>query len=142
MSEAWGTTGRVTLETMYSGDLIEIRLDGDVVLGHYCPNDLHAWSARVWRFSPEIPSRDAAVMWVLRHTAPDVWRAERPVVYRVVRGVERFPVARWHLHYADTDDRSGYALCVPEHVDSDQTWDRAFPYALRLAQDEYARAAR
>lgn len=147
MSEAWGTTGRVTVHDRYEGILTEVYLDEDtldeVLLGHFYPDDKYAWDARACRFSPVVPTLDAAVMWILRRTVPSVWRAERPVVYRVVRGPDVFPMGRWHLHYADADDRSWNPNCVPEHVDSDPTWESAFPYAVRRASAEYAaRAAR
>ena len=155
MSESWGKTGRVTLRTWptESDADAEVVVDG-VLLGDAWRitygESAGLWFGRTthtdpesWEASDDLPDRDAAVMWVLRRTAPDVWRAERPVVWRVARGEERFPVARWHVHNPDTDDRSGYTvLCGPDHVDSDPTWHLAFPLALRLARDEYARAAR
>lgn len=89
MSEAWGRTGKVTLQrAMQEPDDRYVRVDGKF-LGHV----VQVWyPERGWCGfrddftvrSPTFSSRDAAIMWVLHRTAAKVWAAERPVVIRAL----------------------------------------------------------
>lgn len=71
---AWGRTGRVTL-TSADADVL---IDGNPV--GWVGARSAGWLASTgfgMANGPHLPSRDAAVMWVLRRVDPKLWREER-----------------------------------------------------------------
>ena len=101
---AWGKTGRVVLGAGSDPDV----LVGGVVVG-WVGERREGWIASATPHAPafgwHIPSRDAAIMWVLRRAAPDVWREERGAVWRVASGCIRFGSCQcryhWHIYRPD-----------------------------------------
>ena len=90
---AWGKTGRVEVveygeELLVFGDSARA---GEVTLVKHGASRGKWFGAvgsmstppRKFAWSPDLPSLDHAVMWVLRRAAPDAWRAERGPVWRV-----------------------------------------------------------
>ena len=86
---AWGKTGRVVLAqyTDTDGETwpdFDVYADGEGVGRAYRHTRNSRWATSTGpNLGPLLPSLDAAVMWVLRRAAPDVWREERGPVVRV-----------------------------------------------------------
>jgi hypothetical protein len=143
MSEGWGRTGRVRLDAR-GGNLVLVLAGGEFLGGVWAVTT--GWVGEVfpprkYAIESRFTSLDAAVCWVLRRAAPDVWRAERPVVWRVVRGAASFPVSRWHVHAPRGHQepvRPWSDACSPEHVDSLASAELANWYADVYARAEYA----
>jgi hypothetical protein len=146
VSEKWGRTGRVELgqvDVNRPDGFFRVYADG-AFLG-YCTmtaeGDTCYWAFRNSDEVDGFPSLGHAVMYLLRRAAPDVWRAERPVVWRVVRGAASFPVSRWHVHAPRGHQepvRPWSDACSPEHVDSLASAELANWYADVYARAEYA----
>lgn len=93
--QPWGRTGRVTLHTAADSRYHSVWVDGEDA-GYTRASVDGTWCAHGWPLCDgPFPSLDHAVMQVLRRTAPDVWRAERPVVYSVARAVYRPGEVGW-----------------------------------------------
>ena len=101
----WGRTGRVTVSAEYAyGDVTrDIVVDGAprgrTLSPRPEPDRFGGWGAinyDPYGYQDDLPSLDAAVMWVLRRAAPDVWRAERGPVCLVRWRPEAKPYP-WHL---------------------------------------------
>lgn len=150
---AWGRTGRVTLD---GGD---VEVD-DVWIGYAKPGYAEAYSlkrGKTWTTSTAL-TLDAAVMWVLQHASPwsddrehtkairDVWRAERPVVTKVIPmwPLSQFPLGR----YGEIDTRPN---CAPTRwgiapkwphrrgFATRDTWADAMHAAIKRSREDYAR---
>jgi hypothetical protein len=116
----------------------------------YEPDESHpAWGARamVGPFGSEcverddLPSRDEAIMWVLRRARPDVWRQERPVVWRVwaERVSTRPPRWQWWAGPLGDPDPLGIGRVFSgcDSAPGGRAWVR--DRADARARDEYAR---
>ena len=156
---AWGWTGRVTLGRKRSDDFSDdemtsrVKVDSLIAGRVLYPRD-SAWPGygaicalgpRSGRYVDHLPSLDAAVMWVLRRAAPDVWRAERGPVWRVK--------PMWHGAAFDglpdatcrpKAPATGWLAEGPERGDDwaiRDDWRTAVITAERFAKDAVARAA-
>lgn len=145
----WGRTGRVTIQgPITSSTLPGILVDGLDVGWLYTPDDWHPlWGTRAVvpgrpgipsgvLVAQDLPNLDAAVAWVLRRAAPDVWRQERGPVWRVASGCIRFGYCQcryhWHIYRPDGS----------KHTDNGSTEGASgWHWAMREVATERAREA-
>ena len=131
---AWGRSGRV--EIVEQGDELLVMLDdhraGEVLCITGGPSS-GKWFGSIgststppkpFGWSPDLPSRDAAIRWVLRRVAAKVWVQERGPVWAVrTRGP-------WtgHSRYDLIDPEGRSRACHRTWRDAmDHAWERVAP---------------
>lgn len=126
--QPWGRTGRVVLAPVHGNDLTWLRVIADDRRVGSVMDERTKWLASPRWPNPwkRWPTRDEAVMYVLRRVAPKVWLVERPVMAKVERGY-------WHGERYWAVTLSGRGLVA---------WRFSWPMAVERAAECASGAAR